>query len=289
MERVYQKEFKQFLESVFATRSYFGDFFGGEIEALDGIRHNAIAFDVKTTDIPVKINNYDTEKKIGEVDSTDNVLKSRFGERTEVIYTDTPVPYTWNWGFEDNLDRATVNMNLEEAVADRLDVQAQTKINMFNQKHAKFVSEAASEVYDIADFSDDAVVELFNKASAHLSNKQVFGERIAKVVPELYNAIADHPLATVGKKSTVNIDDNSVVKFKGFVVEEIPEVIIPDGEVAYFYAAGVAKAFTGIDTLRTIESELFNGVALQGSGKAGEYIPEGNKQAVLKVTLTPAG
>ena len=43
--------------------------------------------------------------------------------------------------------------------------------------------------------------------------------------------------------------------------------------------------FTGINTARTVESEDFDGVALQGAGKAGEYIPEDNKKAVVKVNI----
>lgn len=56
------------------------------------------------------------------------------------------------------------------------------------------------------------------------------------------------------------------------------------GEVCYAYITGVGKAFTGINTARTIESEDFDGVALQGAGKAGEFILVDNKKAVVKVT-----
>jgi hypothetical protein len=61
-----------------------------------------------------------------------------------------------------------------------------------------------------------------------------------------------------------------------------------DGECCYAYIEGVGKAFTGINTARTIESEDFDGVALQGAGKAGEYILPANKKAVVKVTVTGA-
>ena len=53
--RSYQLEFKQLLQAVFRKQSYFADFFGGEIEALDGVRENATAFYVKTSDIPVVV------------------------------------------------------------------------------------------------------------------------------------------------------------------------------------------------------------------------------------------
>jgi len=48
---------------------------------------------------------------------------------------------------------------------------------------------------------------------------------------------------------------------------------------------GIGKAFTGINTARTIESEDFDGVALQGAGKAGEFILPDNKKAVVKAVL----
>ena len=76
-----------------------------------------------------------------------------------------------------------------------------------------------------------------------------------------------------------------MVKFKGFLIEEVPDDLFQTGEVAYVYIDGVGKAFTGINTARTIESEDFDGVALQGAGKAGEFILPDNKKAVCKVLL----
>ena len=65
--RTYQKEFKGLLEAVFESRAYFGDFFGGGIEALDGVQHNEEAFYVKTSDIPVVIGKYDTGPNVAIV------------------------------------------------------------------------------------------------------------------------------------------------------------------------------------------------------------------------------
>ena len=66
----------------------------------------------------------------------------------------------------------------------------------------------------------------------------------------------------------------------------MPDRLFQEGEIAYIYIPNIAKAFTGINTARTIESEDFDGVALQGAGKAGEFIIEDNKKAVVKVTLS---
>ena len=44
--RSYQKEFKELLKAVFAKQAYFADFFGGDIEALDGVQEKETAFSV---------------------------------------------------------------------------------------------------------------------------------------------------------------------------------------------------------------------------------------------------
>ena len=290
--RSYQPEFKGLLEAVFETRAYFGDFFGGGIEALDGVQHNETAFHVKTSDIPVVIGTYDKDANVGMGTGTSST--NRFGERTEVIYTDTPVNYDWEWAFHEGIDRHTVNNDLNAAMADRLDLQAQAKINQFNAKHGLFISTVAGKeeeigkAADATSYSNDEVLGLFNRLSNYFVNIQAIGTKAAKVTPELYNAIIDHPLTTSAKSSSANIDQNNILTFKGFAIEEIPEALFQEGEVCYAYIQNVGKAFTGINTARTIESEDFDGVALQGAGKAGEYILPDNKKAVVKVKQVPA-
>lgn len=281
--RSYQMEFKNLLQAVFKKQAYFADFFGGGIEALDGVQHNETAFYVKTSDIPVVFGDaYSKDANTAMGTGTSN--KSRFGERKEIIYVDTPVPYSWEWVFHEGIDRHTVNNNFEVAVADRLDLQAQAKTQYFNAKHSAFIAASAGHSEALADYTADNVLALFNKLSKHYTNIHAIGEKVAKVNSDLYNAIVDHPLTTSAKGSAANIDANGVLKFKGFIIEEIPEDVLQENVIAYTYIRGVAKAFTGINTARTVESEDFDGVALQGAGKAGEYIPEDNKKAVVKIT-----
>lgn len=278
----YQKQFKQLLQAVFKKQSYFSDFFGGGIEALDGVQHNAVAFSVKTSDIPVVVGSaYNKGTNIAFGTGTGGT--TRFGNRTEIIYTDTDVPYTWEWVFHEGIDRHTVNNNLEDAVADRLDLQAQAKVQAFNTHHASFISSVAAEESELADFTPDNVLALFNDLSSYFVNIEAVGNKVAKVGTDLYNAIVDHPLVTTAKNSSVRIDENGIVKFKGFTIQEIPDRLFKDGEYAYVYIENVGKAFTGINTARTIESEDFDGIALQGAGKAGEFITDDNKKAVVKV------
>lgn len=297
--RQYQKEFKKLLEAVFGVQSYFGDFFVSGLEAMDGVQDNETAFYVKTSDIPCVITQgslkagetraYSTDENIAF--GTGTGKSSRFGNRTEVVYKDVPVPYTWDWVFHEGLDRHTVNNNFDSAVADRLDLQAQEKVSMFNTHHAKFISECATGagiITEAAAVTKDTVADVFNKLSAYFVNiglrKGV--TKVAKVNAATYNAIIDSGLSTTAKGSTVNIDRNEVRMFKGFVIEEVPDDLFQENESILAYAVGIGKAFTGINTARTIESEDFDGVALQGAGVAGEYILPANKKAVAKVVAS---
>lgn len=270
------------MQAVFAKRAYFADFFGGGLEALDGVQHNKKAFAVKTCDIPVVVGegyNKDANVAFGEGTGSTN----RFGNRTEVIYEDTDVEYSWGWNFHEGIDRHTVNNDEDAAVADRLELQAQAKTQLFNKKHGAFISSVAAETKNLTSYTADAVLALFNELSKYYTNIQAVGTRKAKVTSDLYNAIVDHPLMTTAKGSSANIDENGVAKFKGFLIEEVPDEMFAEGECAYVYIENVGKAFTGINTARTIEAHDFDGRALQGAGKAGEYILPANKKAVCKV------
>lgn len=285
--RSYQLEFKELLSVVFRSLSYFSDFFGGGLEALDGVRENETAFYVKTSDIPVVVgDSYDKGANTAFGTGTGNT--TRFGKRTEVIYTNTPVEYSWEWVYHEGIDRHTVNNDFDVAVADRLELQARAKTAQFNDHHSKFIAESAEKVLSIETYSADNVLKLFDDMSAYFNNIEAVGTKVAKVNSTLYNAIVNHPLMTTGKNSSTNIDDNEVVRFKGFNIQEIPDKYFQDDDCCYAYITGIGKAFTGINTVRTIESEDFDGVALQGAGKAGEYVLPDNKKAIVKVTAGTA-
>ncbi len=285
--RSYQKEFKELLKAVFKKQSYFADFFGGDLEALDGVKENETAFYVKTSDIPVVVGSaYDKGENVAFGTGTGS--SSRFGNRTEVIYTDMPVKYTWEWTFHEGIDRHTVNHDFDSAIADRLELQARAKTAKFNTQHGKFISESAAKTEVLADYTADNVLALFDALSAYFNNIEAVGTKVAKVNSSLYNAIVNHPLMTTAKNSAASVADNDVAKFKGFLIQEVPDGLFGENECCYAYITGVGKAFTGINTARTIESEDFDGVALQGAGKAGEFILPDNKKAVAKATVTGA-
>lgn len=285
--RRYEKQFRDLLQAVFQKQAHFRDFFGGNIEALDGVQHNAVAFSVKTSDIPVVVRNYDTGANVAFGTGTSN--SNRFGERTEIIYTDTDVPYTWNWAYHEGIDRFTVNNDLDAAVADRLELQSREKLVKFNQQHSAFISASAGNTVQLADYTEANVTALFDQLYAYYLDNEVVGTKIAKVNADLYNAIVNGGLATSAKGSSVNIDQNEVSMFKDFVIEPLPSGLFQSDasatDAAYIYVPGVGKAFTGINTARTMPSEDFDGVALQGAGKAGEFILDDNKAAVSKVEV----
>lgn len=286
--RMYQKDFKELLQAVFAKQAYFADFFGGKIEALDGVQEKDTAFYVKTSDIPVVVGSeYSKDANVGM--GTGTGKSSRFGERKEIVYVDTPVNYTWGWVIHEGIDRHTVNNDFEAAIADRLELHARAKTAQFNVKHGAFISGAATKtVAGGATITKDNVADVFAQLDAHFTNIEAVGTRIAKVNATVWNAIIDSGLTTSAKGSGVNVDANTIDGFKGFRVEKIPASMFQTKEVVYAYIENVGKAFTGIETARTIESEDFDGVALQGAGKAGEYILPDNKKAVAKVTVTGA-
>lgn len=288
--RSYQKQFKALMQAVFQKQAYFSEFFGGSLEALDGVTHNKTAFSVKTSDIPLVVGTeYIKDANVGFGTGTSN--STRFGERTEIIYQDTDVPYTWEWVYHEGIDRHTVNADFNGAIADRLDLQAQAKVQQFDNHGGAFISSVAGHTESLADYTADSVLKLFNDLSTYYVNIEAVGQKIAYVVPALYNAIVDHPLTTTAKSSSANIDQNGILTFKGFQIKEVPDAKFQTNEAAYTTIAGVGKQFTGINTARTIESEDFDGIALQGAGKAGEYILPANKLAVAKVTkaATPEG
>lgn len=287
--RSYSKDFKELLQAVFGGMAYFGDFFTGGLEAVDGITNSKTAFSVKTSDIPVVVGaaySVDANTAFG----TGTGKSNRFGNRTEVIYTDTDVPYTWEYVFHEGIDRHTVNNDFESAIADRLELQAKARLTAFNQHHGKFISASAGKTIasGVAAIDKDNVGKVFNELSKYFVDIQAIGTKVAKVTADVYNAIVDSGLSTTGKNADVNMSDGIVRKFKGFEIEEVPSSLFQSKECIYAYIAGVGKAFTGIETARTIEATDFDGVALQGAGKAGEYILPDNKAAVAKVTVTGA-
>jgi hypothetical protein len=281
--RRYEKQFKEMLQAVFKAQAAFAPFFGNEIEALDGIQHKDTAFSVKTSNIPLVLKNaYNNSPSTAFGSGTGN--STRFGERTEIIYTDTDVPYTWHWSWHEGIDRHTVNNTLDAALADRLELQAQAKVRRFNERHGTFIYNYADKYENLATYTEAEILAMFDKMSSYYANLEVVNKVRVYVAPDLFNAIVNIPILSTAKNSAVSIDNNTIENFKGFTITRVPKQYFYRGDyAAYFTVDGIGKAFTGIETARTLESEDFDGIAFQGAGKAGEFGLDDNKRAVVAV------
>ena len=271
--RTYQKQFIGLMQTVFGVQSTFTPTFG-DLQALDGIQNNAIAFSVKANDVPVAVGNYNTDPNVAFGTGTSN--SNRFGPMKEIIYSDIDVPYSFGWSFNEGIDQLTVNTDLNSAVADRLNLQAQAKTRLFNGKlGAYLVDSAAADLGAV-----DDVNKVFEEASERYTDLEVVVPVRAYVTAEVYNAIIDHALVTSAKGSAVNIDENGIVRFRDIIVTKTPARYM-DGKSIIFAPDNIGRAFTGINVVRTIQSENFAGVALQGAGKAGQWISDDNRQAIF--------
>ena len=271
--RIYQKQFIGLMQTVFGVQSTFTPTFGA-LQALDGIQNNAIAFSVKANDVPVAVGTYNTDPNVAF--GTGTSKSNRFGPMQEIIYGDIDVPYSFGWSFNEGIDQLTVNNDLNAAVADRLNLQAQAKTRLFNSKlGAYLVASAAADLGAV-----DDVNKVFEAASERYTDLEVVVPVRAYVTAEVYNAIIDHQLVTSYKGSAVNIDENGIVRFRDIIVTKTPTRYMA-GKAIIFAPDNIGRAFTGINVVRTIQSENFAGVALQGAGKAGQWISDDNRQAIF--------
>lgn len=271
--RAYQKQFIGLMQTVFGVQSTFTPTFGA-LQALDGIQNNAIAFSVKANDVPVAVGAYNPNPNVAFGTGTSE--HNRFGPMQEIIYSDIDVPYSFGWSFNEGIDQLTVNTDLDSAVADRLNLQAQAKTRLFNSNlGAYLVASAAADLGAVTD-----VNKVFEAASERYTDLEVVVPVRAYVTAEVYNAIIDHALVTSAKGSAVNIDENGIVRFRDIIVTKTPARYMA-GKSITFAPDNVGRAFTGINVVRTIQSENFAGVALQGAGKAGQWISDDNRQAIF--------
>lgn len=271
--RIYQKQFIGLMQTVFGVQSTFTPTFGA-LQAIDGVQNNAIAFSVKANDVPVAVGTYNTDPNVAF--GTGTSKSNRFGPMQEIIYGDIDVPYSFGWSFNEGIDQITVNNDLNAAVADRLNLQAQAKTRLFNSKlGAYLVASAAADLGAV-----DDVNKVFEAASVRYTDLEVVVPVRAYVTAEVYNAIIDHQLVTSAKGSAVNIDENGIVRFRDIIVTKTPTRYMA-GKSIIFAPDNVGRAFTGINVVRTIQSENFAGVALQGAGKAGQWISDDNRQAIF--------
>nr|DAX92775.1 MAG TPA: major capsid protein [Caudoviricetes sp.] len=283
--RQYAPQYKQMLSTVFDVKKAFEGVVA-PIQILDGVQHNAKAFAVKTNATPVVVGTYSTDANTSF--GTGTGAGSRFGNMTEVIYQDEEVPYSYTLAIHEGLDRYTVNNDLNAAVADRLRLQSEAQTREMNKRIGKFLSTNAGKTENLADFTEASIKKLFNAVTAYTVNTEINAPMKAYIRAELYNAIIDMASTTSAKGSSVSLDSNGLLKYKGIELVETPEKYLETGTLGIFAPDNIVIAFVGINTARTVEATEFDGVHLQAAAKGGTYVLEDNKKAIIKIAGTIA-
>lgn len=288
--KLYTKQYAGMLQNIFESKSAFLRAFGGEIQTIQGAEADSNFLNLKISDTDVVIQDYNTGENVGF--GTGTGTSNRFGPRKEVKSVDLQVPFDTPLAIHEGIDSYTVNDIPDQVVAERLALHAVAWAENYDAVMSAELSTNASDTLE-GELTEEGVTKLFADARKIFVNNKVSNSIawVAYVNADVYNFLIDSKLATTSKNSSANVDEQSLYKFKGFILEELSDDKFQEGEQVYFVADGVGVAGLGIPVARTMDSEDFAGVALQGAGKLGKYIPEKNKKAILKATLTdtPAG
>ena len=284
--KYFTKQYAGILPNLFETKAPFLRVFGGALQVKADAEYNENFMDLKITDTDVTIQAYSTDAATAFGAGTGK--SNRFGERKEVKSVDATVKWEAPLAIHEGIDKFTVNDIPEQVVAERLALHAVAWAGHVNKFLGKAISGNASATLtgklSEADVTFAAAHKAFvnNKVSSTIA-------KVAFVTADVYNFLIDSSLAKTDKNSSVNIDEQSLYKFKGFELVELPDDQFETGENIYFTAIGIGVAGVGIEVARALDSEDFNGVALQGAGKYAKYIPEKNKKAIIKAKLTVGG
>lgn len=283
--KIYTKQYAGILPSLFETKTPFLRVFGGKLQVKSDAEYNEEFLDLKITDTDVTIQEYSTDANVGFGTGTGS--SNRFGERKEVKSTDKSVPWEKPLSIHEGIDKFTVNDMPDQVAAERLALHAVAWAEHVNKFLGKAISDNASETLT-GDLTEAGVTKMFAAAHKKFVNNKVSSTiaKVAYVTPDVFNFLVDNDLAKTDKNSSVNIDNQTLYRFKGFELEELADDQFQTGENAYFTAIGIGVAGVGVEVARAMDSEDFNGVALQGAGKYAKYIPDKNKKAILKAKLT---
>ena len=289
--KLYTKQYSGMVPDLFESRTHFLRSFGGTVQVHADAEYNDKFLTLKTTDTDVTIQAYDTGADVAFGTGTGN--SNRFGPRHEVKSVDTTVEWETPLAIHDGIDRFTVNDIPEQVVAERLALHGAAWAEHVDGLLGKALSDNASDTLE-GELTEEGVVQAFADARKTFVNNKVSRNVawVAYVNTDVFNLLVDSKLATTAKNSSANIDNQTLYAFKGFLLQEIQDDAFQEGEQIYFAADGVGVVGIGIEVTRVLDSEDFNGVALQGAGKYGKYIPVKNKKAILKAKLTepvPAG
>ena len=285
--KLYTTQYAGIVPSIFEAKSAYLRVFGGAIQTIQGAEADEDFLKLKISDTDVVIQEYSTDPDVAFGDGTGN--SNRFGPRKEVKSIDATVEFDQPLAIHEGIDKFTVNDIPDQVVAERLALHAVAWAERYDEVMLDTISQYANRTLT-GELSEDGVTDVFVEARKHFVNNKVSKNInwVAFVTPDVYNFLIDSDLATTAKNSSANVDTQTLYQFKGFILEELSDDKFKEGEQIYFAAENVGVAGLGIPVTRAIDSEDFAGVALQGAGKLGKYIPEKNRVAILKATLTEA-
>lgn len=286
--KIYTKNYMAMLAKITESRSRFLRSFGGQIQIYDGVADSDTMLHLKVNSAKAVIKKYDKGENVAFGTGTGST--NRFGQRLEIKSIDLTVPYEAPIAIHEGIDNVTVNDVADKVVAERLEENALAQTEYINELLAKALSDNASETLT-GQMTEEGATKTFATARKKFVNNKISKNIVwvAYVTSDVYDFLIDSKLATTAKNSSANIDEQSLYKFKGFVLEETPDEYFQEGEQVMFVADGVGIAGVGLQIVRTIDADDFYGVAIQGAGKYGKYIPDENKVGILKAKLAPAG
>ncbi|WP_349584676.1 phage capsid protein [Leuconostoc citreum] len=277
MSQIYTDKLLMTLPNIFNAKTAFSGALA-KLQITDGITDGTKAFTVKRSQTPVVINNYDTTKSL-------NSGQSRFGDVNEVTYGVIDVNYDTPYALNEAIDKFTVKADENQAIADRHELQGIALTRRSNARLGAYLSAQAGQSVELTDYTAEKVAQLFNTVAAAYTDNEVDGNLYAYVTPTLFNAMVDLIQFKSLTGATVDVNNNKLINYKGFTVESTPSRYFSAGDVAYFTAEGIVIPFMGIEFSRTIEYSNFAGQLLQTAVKAGQYLQEENKPAVVKATI----
>lgn len=277
MSQLYTDKFLMNLPVIFEAQTSFKGALA-PVQVTDGVAQGTKAFTVKRSDTKVVANKYDTSVDL-------NSGKSRFGSINEITYGDIDVDYDYQDAFNEAIDKFTVNADEQKAIAERQALQSEALTIRANTRIGQHLSDNAKKALTLADYTPENVSKLFDTASKYFKNKLITGNRYAFVTPDLWNAMVSMIQFKSLSGAVVDVNNDTLMKYKGFIISEEPDQYFNEKDVAYFTAEQVVIPFVGIELSRTMEDSNIAGQLLQTAVKGGQFTQEENKEAIVKVTF----
>ena len=281
---IYTPQFVRTLDTVYSKRAHFLNTFGGGMQIVDGVTDNETFMHLKTVDAETVIQDYSTDPDVAMGAGTAN--SSRFGPINEIKAVDTEVPYEAPLAIHEGIDNFTVNGPKEAIVYERLAKASEAWSEQVNGLLSKALSDSAGHNFDVA-LTEESLTEFFAEAHKTMVNNHVSKDRVwrAYVTADVLDVLVNAGVTTTAKRSTANIDEQDMYKFKGFVLEEMADTYFQEGEVVVIAPDNIGVVGVGIQIVRTLDAIDFYGTQIQGAGKYAKYVPEQNQNAIIKATL----